>query len=429
MKDGSVVDRPQRVVGLAATNIKRLRAIELDTEGKPVVVIGGRNAQGKSSVMDVIQYAMRGKAAIGDKPIRDGELEASAMLRLDDLTVERTFRVREDGTEATTLTVRDATGHRLKGPQAILEGIYNVLGYDPMAWDRMSPADQIEILKEAAGLDFEEIDRARDLAYGLRREANAAVKMLKVRLPEMPPDVPENAPTIETATARARVIGEHNRAIVGIATRVRENGRLRNEMDEKIEGGLAEIEQWRGELNLLGAQYVALNKETAALGDPIDPAEAEGLLVEAKAADVLRWEIQRYNEALVEIQSAEQEAGEQDAKVQSLDGEKKTALAQAKLPVKGLAWENKVVTYNGIPYPECSSAERIKITLGMGAAMNPNMPVICIREASLLDEENFALVCQFAEQHGLQVFCEVADDREGAVIIEDGRVVSGEVAP
>lgn len=430
MKTESVVDRPQRVVKLVAENVKRIKAVSIDTKGKPVVIIGGRNGQGKSSAIDVIRFVMGGKAAIDGKPIRDGESEASGTIHLDDLTVERTFRIRDDGTEATSLTVRDASGANLKSPQSILERLYGVLGFDPMAWDRMSPAEQIAVLEKAAGLDFSEIDKARGIAYEQRREANTAVKLLRARLPDSPADVLEDAPTLVAATARARDIERANRAIRDNSEAIAAKAAEQKAIGDRIEGLSAEVAKLQAQSRLTDAQSVALADGAATLGDPIDPAEADEWLAEARAAEALSGEIRKYNEALVEIQGAEATAAEEDAKIKMLDGAKKTALAQAKLPVKGLAWEDKIVTYKGIPYPQCSSSDRIKITLGMGAKMNPDMPVICVREAGLLDEDNFVLVCQFAEQHGLQVFLEVPGDREGAVIIEDGSVVDdGEGKP
>ena len=51
------------IVTLEAENIKRLKAVEITPEGN-LVVVGGKNAQGKSSVMDSIAYALGGKKLV-----------------------------------------------------------------------------------------------------------------------------------------------------------------------------------------------------------------------------------------------------------------------------------------------------------------------------------------------------------------------------
>ncbi len=52
------------IVSLEASNVKRLRAVSIDASGKPAVIIGGRNEQGKSSVLDSIVYCLGGKPDI-----------------------------------------------------------------------------------------------------------------------------------------------------------------------------------------------------------------------------------------------------------------------------------------------------------------------------------------------------------------------------
>ena len=59
-----------RIVSLTAENVKRISAVHIVPGDGGVVLIGGRNAQGKSSVLDSIMYALGGASAIPDEPIR-----------------------------------------------------------------------------------------------------------------------------------------------------------------------------------------------------------------------------------------------------------------------------------------------------------------------------------------------------------------------
>ena len=83
---------------LFSNSLKRIKAVEITPDGN-LVVIGGRNAQGKTSVLDCITYALAGASSHPDQPIRNGEDKAGKfdtatpadkiVCELDDLIVTR----------------------------------------------------------------------------------------------------------------------------------------------------------------------------------------------------------------------------------------------------------------------------------------------------------------------------------------------------
>ena len=65
-------DHPLTIVKLTASNVKRLRAVTIAPDGN-LVVLSGRNGQGKTTVLDCIEYAIGGKDVICAEPVRRGE--------------------------------------------------------------------------------------------------------------------------------------------------------------------------------------------------------------------------------------------------------------------------------------------------------------------------------------------------------------------
>lgn len=67
-----------KIIELRAENFKRLSAVRIRPDGS-LFQIGGRNAQGKSSVLDAVQAALGGLEAVPDRPIRNGAWHAAAV--------------------------------------------------------------------------------------------------------------------------------------------------------------------------------------------------------------------------------------------------------------------------------------------------------------------------------------------------------------
>lgn len=86
-----------KIIKLQSENVKKLKAVEITPDGN-LVVIGGNNAQGKTSVLDSITMSLAGKSAIPAQPIRTGEDKARVVCELDDLIVTRTFTAAGGGT-------------------------------------------------------------------------------------------------------------------------------------------------------------------------------------------------------------------------------------------------------------------------------------------------------------------------------------------
>jgi len=80
------------------------------------------------------------------------------------------------------------------------------------------------------------------------------------------------------------------------------------------------------------------------------------------------------------------------------------------------------VTFNGIPLSQASSTEQLRVSLAIGAALNPKLRTLLVRDASLLTPTSRADLLRWAEDSGMQLIVELAtaDPGECSVLIEDG---------
>ena len=113
------------------------------------------------------------------------------------------------------------------------------------------------------------------------------------------------------------------------------------------------------------------------------------------------------------------------AKIKSCDKKKALILESTKFPVDGLSFGENRVDYKGIPFGQCSSAEQLRVSVGMAVAMNPRLRIMLIRDGSLLDESNRRILAEMAEENDAQIWIECVSEGEPVgIVIEDGSILS-----
>ena len=63
-----------KITALEAENVKRVKAVALEPAPDGLTVIGGRNGQGKTTVLDAIAWALGGERYRPSEPHRDGSV-------------------------------------------------------------------------------------------------------------------------------------------------------------------------------------------------------------------------------------------------------------------------------------------------------------------------------------------------------------------
>ena len=415
-----------RVLSFMAENVKRLRAVEITPEGD-VVVITGKNAQGKTSVLDAIWMALGGGPASKGttRPVRDGEESAFVELDLGDLRVRREWD--KDG--KTFLRVSSADGAKYSSPQTMLDSLVGRISFDPLAFAGQDEKGQVATLLDLVELPFDvdELARKRQTAYDDRRDASRDLKALQAQLAGLPAhDIPEGAGSIEEVIAERDKALAHNEAIYGII-------RSKASVDNEIESLSGRADRLRDELDLIErlleeeeARKERLTDEGKTFGDPIDVSVFdERLRVVESYAAVRASAVEREKlEANVGVLAAT--VGNLTTVIEETDRMKRDGIAAAEMPIEGLSFDETGVIYNDVPFAQCSAAERLRVSVAMAMAMNPEIRVIRIVDGSLLDPDNLALISEMAAERDFQVWIEKVAESEDAVgvYIEDGAVRS-----
>jgi DNA repair exonuclease SbcCD ATPase subunit len=421
---------PSKIIKLTSQNVKRLSAVEI-TPGGSLVVIGGKNGAGKSSVLDSIQYALGGEPD-ATMPVRRGETKATIVVDLGEIVVRRTFTAEGGG----SLIVTNADGVKQSSPQSLLDGLAGRLTFDPLEFARQKPAQQAETLRQLVGLDFTKHDEERDKLFSERTTVNRDVRAMESRLAAMPKH--DNAPNAEVSTAA--ILEEQKNAAVRNRMNAVERSNLAAAQSglaserEKLKAMEAEIARLMEQKSKQAAHIEELGRTTADMIAAVKKLEDIDLAPFAAKASTVEADNRKVREnadrekVVKQFKSASAVAEGMTQKLEEMDSAKRKASTEAKYPVPGLLFDSAGgVVLNEIPFAQCSSAEQLKVSVAIGLALNPKLRILLIRDGSLLDDDSLKTVAEMAAKADAQVWIErVGTDEQTSVVIEDGRVASSE---
>jgi DNA repair exonuclease SbcCD ATPase subunit len=473
-----------KILELRSENVKKIRVVSIKPDGS-LVVIGGRNGQGKSSTLDSIMYALGGKKFTGSMPVRKGEDKATILIETDTgIVIRRTYTKGGGG----TLTVTTKDGWKPPGsPQDVLDALVGTLSFDPLEFTRMSAMKQVETLRLLVGLDFTESDATRKQTYDRRTDVNKDVERLKSQLAMMPAhaDAPAAEVSIQDIVAelqRRSRVNEQNKALrqnaIDVADLVdgagesmayakneeqaaererdlllKDSGTTFDREMEELQRRIARAKEDRidrdnramnvskqkiataqkkwAEAQANRQEFEAAAKkasETAESLVDLDVAEVQRQSVDADITNrKVRENLQRADVAK-KLAEAQQRSASLTESIAAIDEDKQEKLSAAKFPVEGLTFDDTGVVFNGIPFDQSSSAEQLRVSVAIGLSANPKLRVMLVRDGSLLDEDSLKLLGELAEKHDAQVWLEkCGTEGKPTVVIEDGMVVGAEV--
>lgn len=420
-----------KIIKLKSENVKRLKAIEIDPKSN-FMVIGGKNGEGKTSAIDSISLALGGGNELPAVPIRKGEKKGGVLLELDG--EEGTLIVSKTLTEKGAYLKVTSADDKISSPQKLLDSLVGKLTFDPLAFITMESEKRVATMREVLGVDLSDLVKKHQETYEERRLVNREVQRLKQHydsLPEFPRAAGERVDVSKVLAEQKHYIGlvesynekrrDINSLTVALENIEEENRDLEDKLEEireTIETNKAKLIEGHKELETLKA---ALNGEDEAVAK-LEAAEktienAEKVNTEITANETAERAKKEYLEKKVESEKL-------TGYLEQYNAEKIERLANAKEVVKGLEMTDDSVLLNGVPFEQASQAEQLKASVEMGIAANPTIKILLIRNGSLLDDDNLALLAEIAAERDYQIWLErVGDGDECSVIIEDGRIL------
>ncbi len=447
-------DTEFELVALEAENIKMLKAVKLGLKGKSLVVIGGNNAQGKTSLVDCIPIALGGKKYEPEEVIRRGESHGKIVLDLDEVgvglgsnpNISGTLQGAEPtspiGLKVTVVFTKKAgrklileakDGFPFRSPQEIFDRFVSKLTFDPLEFIRMEKDKQTEIVKEMAGIDFSQLDEEYQLLYDERRDLNRDLKNAEaVVKAELPLDtMPFEAVDIPSLIAERDKIQENN---AKNTERIKKVEQLKKDIDagqsqeSKLIKQIQELQVEFQSLAERNKQMMAQYEdwfERAKLLEWYTTDDIDAQIAQAQEVNTLieKKKLRDHQLGLIEVKKAKIDAMEEQ--MEDIKTQKAKMLAEAKYPVPGFKINSDgTLLYNDLPFSQASGMQQIDVAIDMALAINPRLKLALVREGSIIDLDNLKRIHQRVEAKGGKLIMErTGKTGEMSVIIEEGEIV------
>jgi DNA repair exonuclease SbcCD ATPase subunit len=426
-----------KLTRLEVKNFLGVEAFEADFGGAPVIAIEAENGAGKTSVLRAVQALFAGGKAIPEVPIKRGAKRAQIIGQTETLICKRTF-----SKSGTKLEVRptEKGAIKLSSPQAVLDELVGLF-LDPLEFDRMDRTARAAVLRDLVGLDFGEADARRKELEVRRRDAGRDLKSARARLEAMPPPIEgEEVESVSELLAeierREQVNDDHasRRGLLGKmraeATDLAGSGEAKGEIERlditirEMEADLVDFRNQREDavarLEKLREDGTKLASEVGQLIDlDVDEVRAKLSRAEERAAAVAKQDERKRLEG--EVEELGRVHSGLDSELKQIDADKARQLDEAQYPIEGLELMDGETYLDGVPWEQCNASRRITASTAIALSTHPQLKIVCVQNASLLDERTRRTMHELVAAAGGQAFLEiVGSGDEIKVVIEEG---------
>ena len=399
-----------KINSLEFENVKRIKAVQLEPSKSGLTIIGGKNRQGKTSVLDSIAWALGGDKFKPSNPMRHGSVvEPHLKVTLDNgITVERSGK-------NSSLKVIDSTSN--KGGQQLLNSFVEQFALDLPKFMNQSSKEKAATLLRIIGVGDKlyQLEANEQTLYNQRTAIGRIADQKEKFAKEMP--VYTGVPA-EPVSASELIRQQQD-----ILARNGENQRKREQRD-----------YYKSQLELAQTAYVQAKSrlEAAENNYKLASLDAENLTdentseLERNIAEI--EEINKKVRANLDREKAEIDAEDYKEQYKHLTNEienirqaKKDLLNGADLPLPGLSVEGGELLYNGSKWDCMSGSEQLIVATSIVRKLNPDCGFVLLDKLEQLDGDTLTEFGSWLESQGLQAIAtRVSTGDECSIIIEDG---------
>ena len=410
---------------LEIENVKRIHSAVVEPAQDGLTIIGGKNRQGKTSVLDAIAWALGGAKYQPSQAVNaDSAIPPRLKVIMDNgLVVERKGKNSD-------LKVTDPSGK--KGGQQLLNEFVEELALNLPKFMEASGREKANTLLQIIGVGSKlaELDQKERELYQERLYVGRTADQKEKFAREQPyyPDAPQELVSPSELIRQQQDILARN----GEKARIRANATEAERKAEAAEqalsmayGAAAEAERRLEEAK--AAYNKAMEEKKIAFSDAENAGDDESTAeLEENIADIESINIKvRANMNKIQAEEDAKEYRDQYTRltqnIEDVRAEKTALLDNADLPLPGLSVMDGELIYNGQKWDNMSSAEQMIVSTSIVRKLNPKCGFVLLDKLEAMDLDTLKEFGQWLEEEGLQAIAtRVSTGDECSIIITDG---------
>lgn len=424
-----------------------------------IYLVTAENDSGKSNLIESIIIALTGKRS--DNLLTKGKESGKIEVEIDNkYKVE--VRYSEKNPRG-TLYITDMQSGMTSTQQSMLQDIFGYKSFDANEFIMMSNTaegrrKQMEIVKSLIPKDtlmkIDQIERELPVLEQNRTEWGRKIKDLDGAVKEMgigPEDIEYYTAPIDIKDLNKRIDEgyQRNNEIARKEEELQAHQSSLDVWDEKMDTDLAKFDDDGLELEaqiqalkekqeqLLEQRKLYIKKmeeDKAAKEQSVKALKTylgankktsiESLREQADKAGEhnIRFEkVQEYKTKQERLSAAAKERQKVDDEIKEKRAEKEELIKSAKLPIKGLTFEEEGLAIDGIPFRpgEVSTSQEIEIAARLIMAMNPKTKIFKLMNGESIGQEKFKAIVEFAKKNGYQGFIEEMHRGQNDLVVEE----------
>lgn len=316
------------------------------------------------------------------------------------------------------MTVQDSEGGKLT--QKELNAFLSSFTIDPLYISRLKPKNQIEVIKEIAGIDTTEVEEEAKELYDKRTIENRELKRLEGVLTGFKGvqkvDSVDITKLLKEKEEKEEENREHYNQEVFIST---EKGKVQ-ETEERIEKLKEELKREEGNLEIYKTNVEGAEKKLEKMSKH-DLTELTESITNAEStnANARKWSDKQT--AFKAVQTQTEVCNDIDTSYKEKLAEREAIIANSDIPEYITFDKEEGVLVSGIPFSQLNTAQQIEVSIKLASILTPELKVLHIKDGSLLDLDSLELVRKTVEVSGYQMLVErVGEEEVDTIVMKEG---------